>query len=260
MLVRVLVVAPQQAVFTEDCRPQAVEGGQQGLVLEFVRRGEIHRQAGFPRLGAALGVVQQAGIGVEMIEVVPAVLKVADRGRVFIGQHHPLLVVLLGAEQLAEVLLGIPVPQFGAIEQHHAGGDLVALFRFSGTMATHHCRATHVPVEQFVDVANGEHVGVCNNRPTLPVHQRRRHKAQRCEGLQVIHVPDPGRAATQERLPLPRRQEGVIAGMDKTHVKLVGLAGIAAEGVLGHQRTQPLALICMNEYALVHGNYFSAAV
>ena len=42
---------------------------------------EVDRQAGLPRLGAALGVVEQLGLGCQAIEVVPLGLEQADRVR-----------------------------------------------------------------------------------------------------------------------------------------------------------------------------------
>jgi hypothetical protein len=71
-----------------------------------------------------------------VIKIIPAILKPADTGRILVGQHHPVLVITLELKQLVEFLLWLPVPQFGAVQQQHAGGNLVGLARFGRSTTT----------------------------------------------------------------------------------------------------------------------------
>ena len=73
--VGVFLIAAQQTIFSKDSRPQAISRSQQRFVLELVRGGVIHRQPGFPWLGLALGIVQQARIRIQMVKIVPAVFQ-----------------------------------------------------------------------------------------------------------------------------------------------------------------------------------------
>ena len=105
-------VAAEQAVVAEQLAPGAHQPADRREQPVGLGRNEIDRQPALPRLGLAPGVVHHPGLLGQPVEVVPLRLERPDGARVFVLQVDPLAVIALEREQLAELLLDLPVGSF----------------------------------------------------------------------------------------------------------------------------------------------------
>ena len=118
------LIGAEQAVFTEQPRPQAVQLPKRRIFLQFIGRNVVDWQPGFPWLCATLGVVEKLRLFGQTVEVVPFVFQDADTLGLLVSEHDPVLVVALEAEEFVELFLRVPVFQLRAIHEHDAGSNL----------------------------------------------------------------------------------------------------------------------------------------
>ena len=90
-------------------------------------QGVIDREPGLPRLGLALGRVEQLGPRGQAVEVVPFGLERADGRAVLALELDPVDIVEPVREQIVQVLVELPMRQLRAVEQHHRGRDIIGL-------------------------------------------------------------------------------------------------------------------------------------
>ena len=141
--------------------------------------------------------MQQAGIGVKVIEVVPVVLEQTNGLPVLEFEAYPLLVIALEFEHLVKLLGASPVLQAGAVEQHYATGQRPRGASLARTRAAHQCLALEVAVQQFIDVTHRKDVRIDDQCAPLVSHELRRQESQGCERLQGAGAPDAPQALTQ---------------------------------------------------------------
>ena len=137
----------------------------------------------------ALGGVQHLCVFVQVIEVIPLIVKQADLAAIFQVQANPVHVIAFELEHLVELLFGFPVLQPGAVKQHDAAGQGATLAFVTGFWAAHQRFVGHIAAQQFPGVTDGKYIRVDNNRPPLVAHQLGRHETQRGERLQVVVQP-----------------------------------------------------------------------
>ena len=139
-------------------RPDRISQPYIGDRFERVRRLEIDRQAGLPRLCDPARVVQHLRRRRQPVEVVPFLLQKADRLPRLEFQRHPIHIITLELEQLVELLLAAPMPQLRAVEQHHARGEIAVQALRSVALPTHDGGTLHVAGQQLPNIGNGENV------------------------------------------------------------------------------------------------------
>src|SRR4026209_1071993 len=114
----------------------------------------------------------------------------ADRAFRFKSERNPILIVDLEGEQVLEAAPHIPVEQFGAVEKHDAGGDIILAAIVSGSRSGQDGLAFHVARQKLADITHREDIWIDNNGVTPIVHQLWRHEAAKCEGLKILVSPD----------------------------------------------------------------------
>jgi len=97
-----------------------------------------------------MGVMDHPGLGRQRIEVIPGILEDTDRiGRLKL-EINPVGIIARELEHLLEVLLDLPVPEPGVVEQHDARSIVLGTAR--PALAGHERPASHVALDERHDV------------------------------------------------------------------------------------------------------------
>ena len=197
--------------------------------------------------------MQHPGFFCQSVEIIPLIFKQANGFTRFITKAYPGLVVLFKGKHTVKFGFNMPVFQLFVIEQHHAAGQAAVYYTFwSGPAAAHDSLALHITRQEFPDIGNSEYIRIYDYGASLVIHQFRRHKAQRCERLQVIVVPGAFYAIAQIELTFVCLEECVILVVDDANVELVIISRVATQCVLGYEGADNLLVVGVNKDAVLH--------
>ena len=184
-------------------------------------QGIVDRKPRFPRLGAALGGVEDFGLLSQPIEIIPLGLEETDRRGVLALQFNPVDIIELPREQIVEIPVDVPMLQLRAIEQHDRGRDIIVALVMARTRHRHDRFTGHVALKQIGDIAHAKAIGVGHHRLAAPAHHLGRGEAKRGEALQIVGVPRADVAAAKDRL-AQLHQSRIFGGVDDPDIKTVG--------------------------------------
>lgn len=221
------------------------------------RRGRFHRQTDFPGLGFAVGEMQKPRGFVQLIEGIVWCFERADTAFGFEFQTHPGRVIARATKECVEIFFPLPVFEFGAVEQHHAGSETVSGF---GIGPRHNRMISHVALQKQRRVAavlldfprHGEHIGVDEQSAALISHQLRRQKARQGERLGRIGAKPRARRAALVELAVPLGQNGLGFKLEKLNIEGVGPRRGAAQRKFGELGADPLVLVGVNPDGRFH--------
>ncbi len=179
--------------------------------------------------------------------MVPPLFEQADGFPRLQRQRNPVEIVALEREHLGEILFDVPVPELGAIQQHHRRGQIFLAAVMAAAGPAHQRLALHVPRQQLPDIAGGEDIGIDDRGAAFVAHQLRRREAERREGLQVLHVPDALDAAAEEFLAVAGAQEREVPHLEHAHIELVRVGRIPLQGIGGDDGADDLLLVGVDE-------------